>query len=214
MSDSEKSPHSPDLNWPNMIDPLPPHPEVPHPHETSHWEWVNSFPVIDPTVWVAPGALVNGRVELKKNSSIWYGCILRGDGEYIEVGEDTNVQDSSILHVDPGYPCILGDRVTLGHRALVHASVVKDDAMIAIGATILSRCVIGEGAIVGAGALVLEGTEIPPRTLWAGCPARQIKELSEEHLKRMTHTWQHYVNKGTVYLKRYGREHIDQLLKP
>jgi len=169
-------------------------------------------PQIDPTAWVAPGATVFGRVKLGARSSVWYGCVLRGDGAYIEVGEDTNIQDGSILHIDCGIPCILGPRVTLGHRALVHASVVEEGAMIAIGATVLSRCTIGAGALIAAGAVVLEGTQVPPNTLWAGCPAKQIKELSPEQQQRLSMTYQHYVNNAALYLERYGREHIDALL--
>ncbi len=190
-----------------------PAPEIPYPDEGSVWEALWTLPEIDPTAWVAPGAILVGRVRLKACSSVWYGCVLRGDGDFIEVGEETNVQDGSILHVDRGWPCVLGNRVTLGHRALVHASIVHDGAMIAIGATVLSRCVIGEQALIAAGAVVLEGTQVPPRTLWAGCPARQIKELSDEQLARIAHAWKHYVNNGQLALARFGRRHIDELLR-
>jgi carbonic anhydrase/acetyltransferase-like protein (isoleucine patch superfamily) len=190
---------------------VPSPPSLPYPDEYSPWDHLHSRPVIDPTVWVSPGAVVVGRVILKRNSSVWYGCVLRGDQEFIEVGEETNVQDGSILHVDPGYPCKLGSRVTLGHRALVHASVVGNGALIAIGATVLSRCHIGEGAIIAAGAVVMEGTEVPANTLWAGCPARQIKELNEQQRERLAHTYRHYVNNGAAYLARFGRAHLDAL---
>lgn len=186
-------------NWPLLGDVMPPPPLVPYPEE--HWDWqaINSRPVIDPSAWVAPGAVILGRVRLKARSSVWYGCVLRGDQEWIEVGEESNVQDGSILHVDEGYPCILGDRVTLGHRAIVHGSTVKDGALIGISATVLSRCVIGEGALVAGGALVMEGTTVPPHTLWAGCPARQIKELSESQRARLAATYRHYVNNSAGF---------------
>lgn len=199
--------------WPSSPAPVP-CPSLPYPDEGCVWDALWTPPLIDPTAWVAPGAAVIGRVRLKARSSVWYGCVLRGDGDEIEVGEDSNVQDGSILHVDHGWPCLIGNRVTLGHRALVHASVVQDEAMIAIGATILSRCVIGEQALIAAGAVVLEGTHVPPRTLWAGCPARQIKELSDQQLARIAHAWKHYVNNGQLALARYGRQHIDELLAP
>lgn len=93
-----------------------PCPTLPYPDEGNVWNALWTPPEIDPTAWVAPGATVFGRVRLKARSSVWYGCVLRGDGDLIEVGEDTNVQDGSILHVDHGFPCILGNRVTLGHR--------------------------------------------------------------------------------------------------
>jgi gamma-carbonic anhydrase len=184
---------------------------LPYPDEHVDVEAVFTRPVIDPTVWVAQNAVVNGKVTLKAHSSVWYNCVLRGDSEYIEVGEETNIQDGSILHVDRGYPCILGKRVTLGHNAIVHGSVVKDGALIAIAATVLSRCVIGEGALIAAGALVLEGTVVPPHTLWVGSPAKQVKELSPAQQERLAQTYRHYVNNGAVYLARYGRAHIDAL---
>lgn len=186
-------------NWPLTGGKLPEPPAVPYPDE--HWDWsaLNSRPIIDPSAWIAPGAVILGRVRLKARSSVWYGCVLRGDQEWIEVGEETNVQDGSILHVDDGYPCILGNRVTLGHRAIVHGSVVGDGALIGISATVLSRCVIGEGALIAAGALVLEGTQVPPHTLWAGCPARQLKELSDAQRARLIGNYRHYVNNAAGY---------------
>ncbi len=186
-------------DWPLLHESLPPEPSVPYPD--AHWDWraIHSRPVIDSTAFVAPGAIVLGRVRLKSRSSIWFGCVLRGDFEWIEVGEETNVQDGSILHVDHGYPCILGDRVTLGHRAIVHGSIVGDGALIGISATVLSRCVIGAGALIAAGAVVMEGTHVPPHTLWAGCPARQLKELSEAQRQRLAATYQLYVNNSAGF---------------
>jgi len=187
------------LLWPLRLPELPAIPGVPCPEE--HWDWraLHAEPQIDPTAWVAPTATVLGRVRLKARSSIWYGCILRGDQEWIEVGEESNVQDGSILHVDEGYPCILGDRVTLGHRAIVHGSVVQNGALIGISATVLSRCVIGEGALIAAGAVVLEGTHVEPHTLYAGCPARKIKNLTEAQQARLAATYRHYVNNSAGY---------------
>jgi len=206
-------PLSPDeLNrWPLVVDELPPAP--PNLDPTAHFDWraIWCRPLIDSTAWVAPNAIVMGRVRLKARSSVWYNCVIRGDGDYIEVGEDTNVQDGSILHVDFGYPCILGNRVTLGHAAIVHGSVVGDGALIGISATVLSRCVIGDGALIAAGAVVMEGTVVPPRTLWAGCPARQLRELTPEQISRLDHTWRHYVDNGQACLMRYGRKHIDAM---
>jgi carbonic anhydrase/acetyltransferase-like protein (isoleucine patch superfamily) len=207
MSDSQNT-----STWPLQVDPLPPAPNFIYPAVPGHWAALHAQPQIDPSVWVAPGAIVVGRVRLRARSSVWYGCILRGDGDVIDVGEETNIQDGSIIHVDPGAPCILGRGVTLGHRALVHASRVEDGALIAIGATVLSGCVIGAGALVAAGAVVLEGTNVPPHTLWAGCPAKQIRELNEQQQQRLAMTAQHYVNNAAAYLARYGRAHIDALI--
>ena len=181
----------------------PPHIDLPYPDEHVDIPAIFSEPAIDPSAWIAPGAVVNGRVTIGARASIWYNCVLRGDSEFIEVGEETNVQDGSILHVDVGYPCVLGKRVTLGHNAIVHGSVVKDGALIGIAATVLSRCVIGEGALIAAGAVVLEGTIVPPHTLWTGCPAKQIKELTPPQRERLAATFKHYVNNGAVYKMRY-----------
>ena len=198
-SDSDNSVEMAWSKWPLQITPLPPAPKVAYPDV--HWDWsaVNSVPEIDPTAWVADGAIIIGRVRLKARSSIWFGCILRGDQQWIEVGEETNVQDGSILHIEKDAPCILGNRVTLGHRATVHASTIGDGALIGIGASVLSRCVIGEGALIAAGAVVLERTVVPPHTLWAGCPARQIKDLTAEQRERLAATYQHYVNNAAAY---------------
>jgi carbonic anhydrase/acetyltransferase-like protein (isoleucine patch superfamily) len=173
-----------------------------------NWPALTSRPIIDATAWVAQGAAVIGRVRLQFRSSLWYGCVLRGDEEYIDVGAETNIQDGSVLHVDAGFPCVLGARVTVGHRATVHASIVAEGAMIAMGATVLSRCRIGAGALVGAGAVVREGTEVPAHTLWVGCPARQVSELNSEQRERLSHAWKHYVNAGSAYQTRFGRDHI------
>ena len=186
---------------------------LPYPDEHSDVDAVFAQPVIAPNAWVAQNAIVSGRVTLGARTSVWYNCVLRGDLEHIEVGEESNVQDGGILHVDFGYPCILGKRVTLGHNAIVHGAVVHDGALIGIGAIVLSRCVIGAGALVAAGALVLEGTTVPPHTLWAGFPARQLKELNAEQRERLAETYRHYVNNAAIYLHRYGRAHIDALLK-
>jgi carbonic anhydrase/acetyltransferase-like protein (isoleucine patch superfamily) len=179
---------------------LPPPPAVPYPDE--HWDWaaIHARPIIDPTAWVAPGAVVTGRVRLKARCSIWYGCVLRGDQQYIEVGEETNIQDGSILHIEQDRPCIIGNRVTLGHQAIVHGSTVEDGALIGIGAIVLSHCVIGAGALIAAGAVVMEGTNVPPHTLWAGCPARQLKELAPDQRERLARTYQHYVNNAAGHI--------------
>lgn len=186
-------------DWPLNSAELSPAPDVVYPDVAWDWSAINSVPQIDPTAFVAPGATVIGRVQLKARSSVWFGCVLRGDQQWIEVGEESNIQDGSILHIEADTPCIIGNRVTLGHRAIVHASTVGDGALIGISATVLSRCVIGEGALIAAGAIVLEKTVVPPHTLWAGCPARQIKELTSEQRSRLATTYRHYVNNAEGY---------------
>jgi carbonic anhydrase/acetyltransferase-like protein (isoleucine patch superfamily) len=198
-------------DWPRIRQTVPKLPELAYPDDDLDFEALWCRPDIHETAWVSPGSDVIGRVRLKARSSVWYGCVLRGDQEYIEVGEETNVQDKSILHIEPGSPCVLGDRVTLGHMVTVHASLVEDEAMIGIGATVLSRCTIGRGALVAAGALVLEGTNVPEGTLWAGVPARQIKVLTPEQKARMAKTYRHYADLGALYIERFGRKHIELL---
>ncbi|NTV27317.1 MAG: gamma carbonic anhydrase family protein [Methanothrix sp.] len=201
-------------NWPKLSPSIQAPPLIPYPEERCDWGALWCRPDIDKTAWISSGAIVVGRVRLKSKSSVWYGSILRGDDAFIEVGEETNVQDGSILHIEPDSPCILGKRVTLGHRATVHASLVEDGAMIGIGATVLSHCVIGEGALVAAGALVLEGNHVPAGTLWAGVPAKQIKQLTSDQRDRLAGASQHYVNLAAMYLRRFGRDHIEALQRP
>ena len=187
--------------WPPP-EPVPSMPEHIYPEEPINWAALHCKPQVHETAWIAPGAVVVGRVRLKARSSVWYGCVLRGDAAIIEVGEESNIQDGSILHADEGEPCMIGNRVTLGHAASVHAAVVEDEALIGIRATVLNGCRIGAGALIAAGAVVLEGTVVPPGTLWAGCPARQLRELTQQQQARLQHTWKHYVNAAEFYNQR------------
>lgn len=184
---------------------------LPYPETPVDWDAFQSTPEIHETAWVAQGAVVLGRVRILKHASVWYGCTLRGDSAWIEVGAESNVQDGSVLHADPGFPCVLGWGVTVGHRAIVHAARVEDQAMVAMGAIVLTGCTIGSGALVAAGAVVLEGTQVPAGTVWAGCPARQIREVDAALAERITHARHHYVNSAAACLARYGREHIRAL---
>lgn len=128
-------------------------------------------PTIDPTAWIAPGAVLTGGVTLGARVSVWYGCVLRGDLETITIGDETNVQDLTMLHVDRGYPTVVGRRVTIGHRAIVHGCTIEDGAVIGMGAVVLSGARIGAGALVAAGAVVRERATVPPGTVVAGVPA-------------------------------------------
>ena len=125
------------------------------------------------TAFIAPGATVVGRVSLGARSSVWYQAVLRGDVEPIVVGCETNIQDGSVLHGAPGMPTRIGDRVTIGHRCVVHACTVGDDVLIGMGAIVLDGCILEDGAVIAAGAVVREGTRVPAGTLWAGVPAQE-----------------------------------------
>ena len=137
-------------------------------------------PAIHPTAFVAPGADVIGRVRLAQHASVWFGCVLRGDVNRIDIGEATNIQDGSILHVDDDHPCLIRHHVHVGHHVNLHGCVVEPGAMIGIGAIVLSGAHVGAGAIVGAGSVVLEGMRIPPRVLAVGAPARVVRKLTAQ----------------------------------
>ena len=138
------------------------------------------LPRIAPGVYLAPGAMVIGDVEIGDGSSIWFNAVIRGDVAPIRIGARSNVQDGAVLHVDTGTPCIVGDEVTIGHNAIVHASIVGDGVTVGMGAVILSRSTIGDEAFVAAGALVAEDSVVPPGVLVMGVPARERRQLSPE----------------------------------
>ena len=158
-----------------------------------------TYPTIHPTAFVAPGADVIGRVRLAKDSSVWFGCVLRGDVNRIAIGEATNIQDGSILHVDDDSPCLIADHVHVGHHANLHGCVVERGAMIGIGAIVLSGSRIGAGAIVGAGSVVLEGTTIPPRMLAVGAPARVVRPVTARDLAYIQRWVKKYVRLAKTY---------------
>lgn len=143
-------------------------------------EFEGKKPRIHPTAWIAPNAVIIGDVEIGPDSSVFYGCVLRGDVNTIRIGARTNIQDNSVLHVDGDVPCILGDDVTVGHMALVHGTTVGDGTLVGMKSALLSRSVIGSGALIAAGAVVLEGFEVPDHALAAGVPAKIRRELEPE----------------------------------
>ncbi|NKQ36104.1 MAG: gamma carbonic anhydrase family protein [Chloroflexi bacterium] len=144
-------------------------------------------PVIPKTAWVADTAVIRGNVTLGEDVSIWFGAALRGDEAPIRVGAQSNVQDGAVLHVSNGFPCVVGRRVTIGHRAIVHGCTVEDGALIGMGAIVLDGARVGAGAVVAAGAVVSPGMDIPPGTLVLGVPARVFGPLNEKQ-KQMGET--------------------------
>ncbi|MGB7211721.1 MAG: gamma carbonic anhydrase family protein [Gemmatimonadales bacterium] len=149
-----------------------------------------------PSAWVAPGAIVLGDVTLGERSSVWYGAILRGDNDQIVVGDETNLQDGTIVHVDEGVPCLIGRRVGVGHRALLHGCIVEDECLIGMASTILNRAVIGTGSVVAAGALVPEGMKVPPGSLVMGVPGRVVRAVDDQLRERIQMTWVHYIEQA------------------
>jgi carbonic anhydrase/acetyltransferase-like protein (isoleucine patch superfamily) len=135
---------------------------------------------------------VIGDVTIGAGASVWPTCVLRGDTAPIVVGEDSNVQDGAIVHVDRGVPCTIGARVAIGHRAIIHGATVEDDCLIGMGAIVLNRVVVGRGSIVGAGAVCTEGTIIPPNSLVVGVPGRVIRETTDAERDRIANTVESY----------------------
>jgi carbonic anhydrase/acetyltransferase-like protein (isoleucine patch superfamily) len=159
-------------------------------------------PKIDPSVFIAPGADVIGRVHLAKDASIWFGSVLRGDVNEIHIGEGTNIQDGSILHVDDDHACLIGGRVHVGHHVNLHACRVEDGAMIGIGAIVLSGVQVGAESIIGSGSVVLEGTIIPPRSLAVGIPARVVRSVTDEDLGYVRRWVEKYILLAQDYKQR------------
>ena len=140
----------------------------------------NKSPKIHPSVFIAPGAHIIGDVAIGKKSSIWFTAVLRGDLSAIRVGENTNIQDGCLLHVDRGVPCVLKNGIIMGHQATAHSCVVEDGVLIGIGARILSGAKIGAYSLIGAGAVVLENAVIPPYSLVLGVPGKVVRTLSKK----------------------------------
>ena len=151
-------------------------------------------PRIEAEAWSAPGTVLVGRIVLHRGANVWYNCVLRSDmgGARIEIGEDANIQDGTVIHVDADMPCLVGARVTVGHGAILHACVVEDDAMVAMGATVLSGARIGRGSIVAAGAVVPEGMVVPSGVVVAGVPAKVRRETTADDRSRLEHAWRTY----------------------
>jgi carbonic anhydrase/acetyltransferase-like protein (isoleucine patch superfamily) len=147
----------------------------------------------DNEYWIAPTASVIGRVILKKNASVWFGAVLRGDNDPLVIGENSNIQDNAVLHTDPGVPLEIGAHVTVGHRAMIHGAVVGDQSLIGIGAILLNGARIGRNCIIGAGALVTEGKSIPDGSLAVGAPARVVRAVTEEERAMLLAGAMHYV---------------------
>jgi len=162
-------------------------------------------PRVDPSAWVAPGAVVVGDVRLEEDVSIWYGCVLRGDVNWIRVGARSNIQDGSILHVTRHrYTTEVGQEVTVGHRAVVHGCRIGDGALIGIAAVVMDGAEVGEGALVGAGALVTPGKSIPPRSLVIGSPARVVRTLEDDELEAQRLRTLHYVELARLHASTVG----------
>ena len=159
-----------------------------------------STPDIDDSCFVAGSATVVGNVRMDRGSSVWFGSVVRGDVAKISLGERTNVQDLSVLHVEESYDLDIGDDVTIGHRAIVHGCTVRDRVLVGMGAIIMNGAVIGEESIVGAGAIVTEGAEIPPRSLVLGMPGKLKREISDDEVASILRNAEHYAERAREYI--------------
>lgn len=159
-------------------------------------------PEVDESVFLAPGARIVGRVKIGAQSGIWYNTVVRGDADRVTIGSGTNIQDNCTLHCDPGFPLILGDRISVGHNSVLHGCIVEDDALIGMGSVILNGARIGAGAVVGAGSLVVQGMEVPPDHLAMGQPAKIIRPLSPEEMQKFQSMAERYRQRSVFILGR------------
>ena len=151
--------------------------------------------------WVAPTAVLIGRIRLKRDSSVWFGSVLRGDNELIEIGERSNVQDGCVFHTDPGYPLTIAEDCTIGHKVMLHGCTIGPNSLIGMCATVLNGARIGRNCLIGANSLIPENKVIPDNSLVMGVPGRVVRELDEEAARRVTRTAAHYVANWQRYAK-------------
>ncbi|WP_296507960.1 gamma carbonic anhydrase family protein [Rhodoferax sp.] len=157
------------------------------------YELEGKSPALSTGVWIADSAEVIGAVEIGEDANIWFGAVVRGDTETIRIGAGTNIQDASVLHADVGKPLKIGDNVTVGHQVMLHGCTIGDGSLIGIGAVVLNGARIGKGCLVGAGALVTEGKEFPDGSMIIGSPAKAVRELTQEQQQGLVASAKHYV---------------------
>jgi carbonic anhydrase/acetyltransferase-like protein (isoleucine patch superfamily) len=155
----------------------------------------------DERYWVAESAVVIGTVRLKRDASVWYGASLRGDNEWVEIGERSNIQENCILHTDIGFPLTVGAGCTIGHSVILHGCTIADDSLIGMGAIMLNGVKIGRHCLVGAGAVVTEGKVFPDNSLIVGAPARAVREVNDKILQLIAESADFYVNNWQRYRK-------------
>lgn len=163
-------------------------------------EYQGTNPTIDSSCFIAETAAIIGRVTLEENVNIWYGVVLRGDDNYIKVGKNTNIQDNSVLHISNKFPCIVGENVTIGHGAVVHACTIGNNVLVGMGAVVLNGAVVEENVIIGAGALVPQGKTIPKNSLVLGSPAKVVRQLTEDEIENLQERADDYVTLSKKYL--------------
>ncbi len=162
-------------------------------------------PQIDSSAYITDSATLVGKVKIGKDVSVWFGATLRGDNEMITIGNGSNVQESAVMHTDPGYPLNVGENVTIGHQAMLHGCTVGDGSLIGIAAIVLNNAKIGKNCLVGAGALVLEGKSFPDNSLIIGSPARAVRTLTEEEIAGLQRAAAIYVKRGQEFTTKLTR---------
>lgn len=167
-------------------------------------ELVIPAPIIDPTAFIAPSAVLHGRITVDTHAVIMFGTVIRAELDVVHIGGETNIQDNCVLHVDEGFPAILGSRVTVGHAAVVHGATVGDHCLVGIGARVLNGANMGEGSWLAAGSLLPEGKSIPPWTLALGTPAKPIRELTAEEIAHQSSGVDQYLEFGAAYSRLLG----------
>lgn len=163
------------------------------------YDYKGKTPIVDPTAFIAPDAVITGDVEIDAYASIWFKTVIRGDVAPVKIGANSNIQDLSLLHQSPDLPLIVEDQVTVGHQVTLHSAIIRKNALIGMGSIILDGAEIGKGAFIGAGSLVPPGKKIPPNTLAFGSPAKVVRDLTEEDKAEMKRIQQDYVDKGQLY---------------
>ena len=158
----------------------------------------------DGKYWVADSAAVIGRVRLKSDASVWFGAVLRGDNEWIELGERSQIQDNATLHTDPGFPLVIGSNCVIGHNVILHGCTIGDNSLIGMGSTLLNRSVIGKNCLIGANTLIPEGKVIPDRSLVVGLPGRIVRELTDEEVAGLQTSADRYVAQWQRYVRELG----------
>jgi len=151
--------------------------------------------------FIADTATVIGKVRLHNSASVWFGAVLRGDNEWIEIGENSNVQDNATCHTDPGFPLSIGKNCTVGHNVILHGCTLENGALVGMGSIVMNGAKIGRGSVVGAGAVITEGKEFPEHSLIIGAPARVIRTLDAAQVERMGSAARSYVKNGPRYVK-------------
>lgn len=169
-------------------------------------KFLDQTPLIDSSAYVAKGAVINGAVTLGKDTSVWHNCVLRGDINTIEIGDGSNVQDNTVVHLADDYGVKVGKYVTIGHSAMIHACEIGDGCLIGMKATILDGAVIGAESIVGAGALVTKGTQVPKGSLVLGTPAKVMRSLTDQERASGRELAQKYVEVSAGHKARFGSE--------